>query len=146
MQGLKLFLTHGRTIRVCQILIGLLFAAAALAKMGDLRAFAEEVHNFRMMPVAVENLVAMTLPWVELVAGLALLLGVRARSGGMVAAALMATFTLAVLIAMARGLNIECGCFGTADGTRVGMVKFLENAGMLALAAIGSLKARSIAR
>jgi putative oxidoreductase len=96
-----------------------------------------------MMPVAVEHLVAMTLPWIELVAALALILGVRARSGAMVAAALMAAFTLAVLIAMARGLDIECGCFGTADGTRVGIVKFLENGAMLALAAIGSLRARS---
>jgi putative oxidoreductase len=140
---MKRFLTDGRTIRVCQVLIGLLFAAAALAKMGDLRSFAIEVHNFRMMPVAVEHLVAMTLPWIELVAALALILGVRARSGAMVATALMAAFTLAVLVAMARGLDIECGCFGTADGTRVGIVKFLENGAMLALAAIGSLRARS---
>jgi len=140
---MKSFLTDAKTIRVCQVLIGLLFTAAALAKMGDLRSFAMEVHNFRMMPVAVEHLVAMTLPWIELVAGLALILGLRARSGAMLATALMTVFTLAVLIAMARGLDIECGCFGTADATRVGVVKFLENAGMLALAAIGSLRARS---
>jgi putative oxidoreductase len=145
MHSLKQFLTHRGTIRVCQLLIGLLFALAALGKLGDLQSFAVEVHNFRLMPLAVEHLVAMTLPWVELVAALALLLGVRARSGAMVAAALMSLFTIAVLIAMARGLDIECGCFGTADGTRVGGVKFLENAGMLALAAVGSLRRRNSA-
>jgi uncharacterized membrane protein YphA (DoxX/SURF4 family) len=142
MRKLTLFLTDRRTIRVCQILIGLLFAASALAKMGDLHSFAVEVHNFRILPVAVENLVAMILPWVELVAALALLFGVRARSGSIVVASMLSVFTLAVLIAMARGLDIECGCFGTADGTRVGGLKLLENGGMLLLAAVGSLNAK----
>jgi hypothetical protein len=56
---------------------------------------------------------------------------------------MMAVFIVAVAVAMARGLDIECGCFGTADGTRVGFVKLLENSGMFALAAIGSLRSRS---
>jgi uncharacterized membrane protein YphA (DoxX/SURF4 family) len=143
MQGLKRFLADSRTIRVSQILIGLIFAASSLAKLGDMHSFAEEVHNFKLLPIALDHLVAMTLPWIELVAALALLLGVRARSGAIVAAFLMAVFTTGVVIAMARGLDIECGCFGTADGTRVGLVKVLENSGMLALALIGSLRARS---
>jgi uncharacterized membrane protein YphA (DoxX/SURF4 family) len=143
MKRLVLFLTHRWTVRLCQIGIGLLFAAAALAKLGDLHSFAEEVHNFRMMPVAIENVVAMTLPWIELVAALALILGIRPRSGALVAACMMAVFTVAVGVAMARGLDIECGCFGTADGTRVGLVKLLENSGMLAMAAVGSLRSRS---
>jgi uncharacterized membrane protein YphA (DoxX/SURF4 family) len=143
MTGFKSFLTHPWTVRICQIAIGLLFAAAALAKLGDLHSFAEEIHNFKMLPVAIENIVAMTLPWIELVAALALILGVRARSGSLVAACMMAVFIVAVAVAMARGLDIECGCFGTADGTRVGFVKLLENSGMFALAAIGSLRSRS---
>ncbi len=143
MKKLKLFLTHRWTVRFCQIGIGLLFAAAALAKLGDLHSFQEEIHNFKILPVAVENLAAMTLPWIELVAALALILGIRARSGALVAASLMAVFLVAVVVAMARGLDIECGCFGTADGTRVGLLKLLENSGMLALAAVGSLRSRS---
>jgi uncharacterized membrane protein YphA (DoxX/SURF4 family) len=140
MEAIKRFLADNRTIRISQVLIGLLFAASSLAKLGDLHSFAEQVHNFKLLPVALDHLVAMTLPWIELVAALALLLGIRARSGSMVASALMVVFTLGVLIAMARGLDIECGCFGTADGTRVGLVKVLENSGMLALALVGSLR------
>jgi uncharacterized membrane protein YphA (DoxX/SURF4 family) len=143
MQALKRFLADRRTIRVSQILIGLIFAASALAKLGDLHSFAEEVHNFKILPIALDHLVAMTLPWIELVAALALLLGVRARSGAIVVAFLMVVFTTGVLTAMARGLDIECGCFGTADGTRVGLLKVLENVGMLALALIGSLRTGS---
>jgi uncharacterized membrane protein YphA (DoxX/SURF4 family) len=124
-------------------MIGLIFAASSLAKLGDLHSFAEEVHNFKLLPIALDHLVTMTLPWIELVAALALILGVRARSGAIVVAFLLVVFTTGVVTAMARGLDIECGCFGTADGTRVGLLKVLENSGMLALALIGSLRARS---
>jgi len=128
------WLSHPRVVRGCQIVIGLLFAWASLTKLGDLSSFAAQVHNFRMMPVAVENLVALTLPWIELVAALALILDVRPRSGAAVVAALLAVFTAGVLVAMARGLDIECGCFGTADVTRVGVGKVLQNVGMLLVA------------
>ena len=53
--------------------------------------------------------------------------------------------TLAVLAALLRGLDIECGCFGTADASRVGVVKVLENFGMLALAVLASLRPRASA-
>ena len=135
-------LRHRVTVRICQLVIGAIFAMAGLAKVGDLAGFAEQVHNFRLAPVALENLLAMTLPWIEVVAALALILGIRARAGGVVTAALMAVFTVAVALALVRGLDIECGCFGTADASRVGLVKLAQNLGMLALAVMASLRAR----
>ena len=142
MSRLRLFLTSPTAIRVSQIAIGILLAWAGLAKIGDLRGFADQLHNFRMMPIPVENLIAMTLPWIELVAALALIFRVRARAGAMMAVLLLATFTIAILAAMVRGLDIECGCFGTNDATRVGWVKIGQNLLMLALAWVGSLRAR----
>ena len=124
-----------RLSRLCQVAIGLVFAAAALTKLGDLGRFAQDVHNFRLVPVAAENVVAMTLPWVELVAALALLLGVRARAGAVVATGLLVLFTVAVGLAIARGLDIQCGCFGTADASRVGLFKVIENVGLTAVSA-----------
>jgi putative oxidoreductase len=128
--------------RGAQLLLGLLFLVAALAKIVDTASLAREVHNFHLVPFWSEHLVAMTVPWIELVAGLALVLGIRARAGAWVAGALLLGFTLGIALAMARGLNFECGCFGTADGTRVGWTKLAENLGMLALAALGSLRSR----
>jgi uncharacterized membrane protein YphA (DoxX/SURF4 family) len=125
-------------VRACQVVIGILFAWAALAKLGQLEAFATQVHNFRLVPVALENLVALTLPWIELLAALALILNVRARSGAVVVTALLTVFTVGVLQAMIRGLDFECGCFGTSDGTRVGMFKILQNLGMLVVAAVAA--------
>ena len=142
MSALRSFVTSPSTIRVCQVAIGVLMAWAGLAKIGNLHGFAEQLHNFRMMPVPIENLIAMSLPWIELVAALALIFGVRARAGAILSALLLAAFTLAVFVAMARGLDIECGCFGTNDATRVGWVKISQNLMMLALATAGSIRGR----
>jgi uncharacterized membrane protein YphA (DoxX/SURF4 family) len=133
-------------IRAAQIVVGILFGWAALAKLADLSAFALQVHNFRLLPIAAENLVAMLLPWVELVAALALLLGIRSRAGAWVAGLLLAVFTLGVASAMARGLDFECGCFGKASATRVGWGKLAQNVGMLLLAWVGTWKAESAPR
>ena len=135
-------LAHPALVRLCQIVIGVLFAWAALAKIGDAQGFAAQVHNFRMMPVAFENIVAVTLPWIELVAAMALVLNIRARSGALLVFAMLAVFTAAIVVALLRGLDIECGCFGTADASRVGFVKVLENMAMLAVAGVGSLRPR----
>jgi putative oxidoreductase len=128
--------------RGAQVVLGLLFVWAALAKIGDVQSLAREVHNFRMAPPWSENLVAMIVPWVELIAGLALVLGVRPRAGAWVAGALLVVFTAGMIAAMARGLNFTCGCFGTSSATRVGWAKLGENLGMLALAVLGSQRPR----
>jgi putative oxidoreductase len=133
MEALRRLLSHPRTVRGGQLLIGLIFATASLSKIGDLSAFALQVHNFRLAPGWSENLIAMTLPWIELVAALSLLVGVRPRAGALVVTVLMAGFTAGVVVAMARGLNFECGCFGTADHTRVGAAKLVENLLMLGI-------------
>jgi putative oxidoreductase len=135
-------LTSTPVRRGAQLILGVLFLLAALAKIVDLTSLAREVHNFHIVPFWSEHLVAMTLPWVELVAGLALVLGIRPRAGAWVAGALLAGFTAGVALAMARGLDFHCGCFGTADATRIGWSKLGENLGMLALAALGSLRPR----
>lgn len=136
------FLGSTAVRRGAQVVLGLLFAWAALAKIGDVQSLAREVHNFRLAPIWSENLVAMTIPWIELVAGAALVLGVRPRAGAWVAGALLLVFTIGVGTAMARGLNFTCGCFGTASGTRIGWAKLGENLVMLGLAALGSQRAR----
>jgi len=142
MSPIARFLTSPGVVRLFRIGVGLVMLAAALAKIGDTAAFATQIHHYRLIPPAADNLLAVTLPWVELLAGLALVLGVRARSGAWLAAAMMIVFTLAVSQAVARGLDIECGCFGTADAGRVGATKLLENLALTGAAVIASLRAR----
>ena len=90
------FLLHPTARRAAQIVAGLIFLASALAKIADLSAFAGSIHNFRLepiVPMVATNLLAMTVPWVELVAGLALLCGVRPRAGAIVYTVLLSAFT-----------------------------------------------------
>ncbi len=142
MEALMAWLRRPLTVRIARIGIGVILLAAGLAKLGDLKAFATQIHNFRLTPIFAENLVAMGLPWIEIFAGVALLLGIRARGAAILAAAMMIFFTLAVGQAWMRGLDIECGCFGTADASRVGLGKLLQNTGMTLLALVASLDPR----
>ena len=135
-------ISHPVLIRVCRIGIGLVMLAAALGKIGDPAAFATQIHHFRLIPIGAENLIAIVLPWVELIAGLTLVLGVHARSGAWLSSAMMVVFTLAVGAAVARGLDIECGCFGTADATHVGGMKLAENLLFTGAALVASLRLR----
>ena len=125
-------------VRACEIATGVILGWAGLAKIGDLRAFAAQIHNFRILPVSLDNLAAMTLPWIEVVVALSLLARVRTRDGARLALVLLVVFTVAVVAAVARGLDIECGCFGTADAAHVGWVKIAENLGLIAIAAVAA--------
>ena len=142
MSALARVLTDRRLVRLCQLLIGLVFLVAALTKIGDAADFARQIHHYRLLPFGLENLAAITLPWIELVIALVILLGLEPRAGALATTGLMLLFTLAVAAAVARGLDIECGCFGTADASHVGLAKLLENTGLLALAFVGALKPR----
>ena len=55
----------------------------------------------------------------------------------------MLAFTLGVLSAVARGLDFECGCFGTSDASRVGLQKLLANTGMLVVSVLAAFKPRA---
>ncbi len=55
-------------VRLCRIAVGLVMLAAALAKIGDTAAFAAQIHHYRLIPLGADNLLAMTLPWAELLA------------------------------------------------------------------------------
>jgi putative oxidoreductase len=133
-------LRHPGLVMAAQLGIAVVFLAAALGKIGDTGTFARQIHHFRLLPFGLENTLAITLPWIELVAALALLLRFRPRAGAVITAGLMGLFVFVVASAVARGLDIECGCFGTSDAGRVGTAKLIENVGLLALALVASLK------
>ena len=137
------FVTRPGVVRSCQVATGIVMLAAGIVKIGDLNAFSSSVHNFRIAPIWSENLVAMTLPWVEVVAGLALVGKWRVRAAASVALGLMVVFTVAVAAAWARGLDFECGCFGKATAGAIGGKKLLENLGLTALALVASARAPS---
>lgn len=140
MSGLLHKLANPTLVRLAGIATGVVFAFAGLSKIGDMSTFAIQVHNFRLAPIALENLIAMLLPWVEVVAGTALIFNLRSRAAAWICAALMIVFTFGIAQAAARGLDFECGCFGKADSSTVGLKKLAENVGLSGVALWATLR------
>ena len=140
--GIAFWSRNGLVVRACQILIGGVFLWAGMAKVGDLSQFVSDIHNYRVLPIALENVAAMTMPWIEVFAGLALIVGIERRGGALLATAMMVVFTLAVGQAIARDISISCGCFGKAGAATTGTIKLVENLLMTATAAGALLRPR----
>ena len=141
MTGPGRFLSHPAVVTACRIALAVVLLAAGLTKIGEAGTFALQIRHYRLIPFGLENLVAITLPWIELLMALAILLRWNARPGAVAGAGLMALFVLIVGVSMARGLDIECGCFGTTDAGRVGLATLAENIGLLAVALVGGRRA-----
>jgi len=75
--------------------------------------FALAVYNYRILPDALVNAVALILPWVELLTGASLVLGFFELPALFIINGLMVTFVAAVSFNLGRGMNINCGCFST---------------------------------
>jgi len=105
------------TVRV-QIALGLFFVAAALPKLVDPPSFAHMIYNYRLVPGALVNLMALVMPWLELLAGLALVLGIWTRPSAGLVGALLLVFLAAISLNLARGNAIDCGCFNVAVANR----------------------------
>ena len=114
--------------------VGVAFIAAALPKIGDPHAFALSVFHYQAAPSRLINLVAVFLPWLELVCGLALLLlpGYR-RAAGWLVIGLLLLFVGLQLSVIVRGIDISCGCFSVdAESGRIGWLSVARNAALLA--------------
>ncbi len=96
-----------------RLYLGGLFLFACWHKLLDPHAFAVDIATYQMLPLALVNPLAIVLPWVELLAGAMLVLGLRTRAASLLVLAMLAMFTVALSVAVARGLDLACGCFAS---------------------------------
>jgi uncharacterized membrane protein YphA (DoxX/SURF4 family) len=97
------------------VLAGVLVVAGVL-KVPDPAAAVRAVRAYRLLPESLVAPVAFGLPLVEIAVGLALLAGVFVRTAAIASALLLVVFLVGVGSAWARGLQIDCGCFGGGGG------------------------------
>jgi putative oxidoreductase len=98
------------TIRV-QIALGAIFLVAALPKIADPPSFAHMIYNYRLVPGSLVNAMALVMPWIEILAGLALILGVWRREAATLIGLLLLVFIAAIGFNLFRGHAVDCGCF-----------------------------------
>jgi uncharacterized membrane protein YphA (DoxX/SURF4 family) len=111
---------------LCRLLVGGVFVYASIDKILYPVEFAKVVYNYQMLPVALSNLVAMSLPWLELFAGLALLMGVLRKESALILSGLLVLFIVALSVNLYRGVDIDCGCLTLSGGGRsIGIVTVL---------------------
>jgi uncharacterized membrane protein YphA (DoxX/SURF4 family) len=129
------------TVRA-QIALGAVFVAAALPKLADPPGFAEAIWNYQLAPAWLIHPAALALPWLELLCGLALCLGVWVRPATAWLGTLLLVFLAALSINLARNHPVDCGCFHTQASARsaedrVADMRWavLRDLGLLALAA-----------
>lgn len=127
-----------------RLFVGGVFVFAASVKLGDPQQFAFGIEAYRLIPNEAEHLVmlgAFVVPWLELIVGAMLVLGLWGRSAALVATSLMALFVYAVWSVIARDLDVTCACFGKLKGPfgcegPIGTCKLAENATLLATALV----------
>jgi uncharacterized membrane protein YphA (DoxX/SURF4 family) len=103
---------------------------AGIAKLFDLEHFRSEVAAFKLLPHGLVTPFAYGLPFVETFLGLYLLLGLLVAPVAILTCVLMAAFLIAQAQAWARGLSLDCGCFGTLAQQKVGFWSIARDAAL----------------
>lgn len=102
----------GSVSLACRVVAGGLFLFAAYVKLTDVQAFALSIRSFDFLPNHLVLVTAYVVPWMELLAGLGLVAGLWTRSMALVYCGLLVSFIGLVGYTLARGMSVECGCFG----------------------------------
>jgi len=118
-----------------RLILGAIFVYAAYAKLkAPWLEFAGSLNAFEILPESALEPVAKTLPWCELVLGVALISGIWQRWFSLIASLLLAFFFTVMLRSYLIGLKIDCGCFGPGDA--LGPKTLARDFSMLALAVL----------
>ena len=97
---------------VFRLVLGGIFLVSGLAKIADPVRFLLTLREFRLLPGTMEVFLALYLPWLEFVLGLATILGILQRTSALLLAGLNGIFVLALASVLLRGIEVDCGCFG----------------------------------
>lgn len=119
------------------ILGGVLFAAGFL-KYEHLDKSRMAVRAYELLPISIANFLGIALPFLEIAIGILLILGAAIRISSFIGGALMIIFIFGISQAWARGLSIDCGCFGgggqVAPGTANYLPEILRDSALAAIA------------
>jgi uncharacterized membrane protein YphA (DoxX/SURF4 family) len=131
----------GVVVLVLRLVLGAIFVVAGASKVGHADVFAAQIAGFRLLPQAVIAPLALALPYLEILLGGYLIIGLYTRAAAWVAAVLLAIFDAAIASAVVRGMTVSCGCFGPNDVTVTTWSEVARDAVFVLLAVIVALRA-----
>lgn len=125
---------------VVRLGLAAVWLTAGVSKVGDLAAAGRTVNAYQVMPYEAAKVIGAALPFVELTLGVLLLVGLAVRVVTGISAALLLVFVTGIASAWARGLSIDCGCFGSGGALAAGQApayapEIARDVGFLVLAA-----------
>lgn len=128
MAGIRGVLASEWLSLVSRLILGGVFLYASVEKSANPKLFAEVIHNYHILPIALENLLALTLPIVELGCGVLLIAGALTRSATSVVGTMLLVFIAAIGLNLIRGVDITCGCFTlSTQGRHLGWITLVSD-------------------
>lgn len=104
---------HKIVLLAFRLFVGAVFIWAGVSKIQDPLGFAQSIKNYRFFSHEMAFFLALFLPWIEVVGGSCLILGILRRSSALLLSLLLAGFIGLVSLALVRGIDTSCGCFGS---------------------------------
>jgi len=125
---------------VLRVGLGAVAVVAGVTKMGDLPASVRAVRAYQLLPEGLAVLIGNALPLVEVIVGALLVLGLFTRVSAAAFGLMLVAFTIGIGSAWARGLAIDCGCFGGGGAIDPGNTSYLpdllRDVALIAVAAV----------
>ena len=113
--------------------LGGVFLAACAYKILEPAEFGLSIATYEILPLPLINVLAITLPWVELVVGLTFIAGLWTRASALAINGMLVLFIVALFIALSRDLQLSCGCFASAEAAdEIGSDTVIRDFAMLA--------------
>lgn len=120
-----------------RVFLGAVFVYASYDKILHPQQFSLAVFQYQLLPDELVNLVALALPWLELLIGVLLIVGVWMPGAALTAFSLLCAFIIALVINGIRGLDVHCGCFSTeATAGPAGVATILRDVAFLLISLV----------
>jgi len=114
--------------------LGGVFLAAGIPKIMGVDAFAISIATYEVLPLTLVNVQAIVLPWLEVFTAVLMIVGFRTKAQALAINGMMVMFIVAIYIAMSKGIQAQCGCFGAeaeAAMNELTWAKIAEDTGWL---------------
>ncbi|MBE2204054.1 MAG: DoxX family membrane protein [Chthoniobacterales bacterium] len=112
---MKRFIFNRWFLFALRVILGAIFTYAGITKIQEPLNFADSIATFQMLPSQLINIFALALPPFEIIVGLMLITGWKVRLATFATLALSVIFAIALGQALVRGLEVDCGCFGSGE-------------------------------